>query len=197
MTGTWEFSNAQRDKRCLIMFRTDPSTAGMKLEFDRGCATLFPFVRDIVGWTNADNDFLRLLDASGRSVLEFSELETGLYEAPREGEGILFIQNAAAAGGNEPTAEQVSGEWTIQRAGRTLCALTLSNTLAANERYAVRLQPGCDAVVTRFNPTSWQLARGEIVLSSARGNTWRFEEEDQNSWRRIPDSADPMLLVRK
>jgi hypothetical protein len=33
--GTWEFSNADRDKRCMLTFRTDPAAAGMRLEFER------------------------------------------------------------------------------------------------------------------------------------------------------------------
>src|SRR5215831_9574501 len=70
--GTWEFSNADRDKRCTLTFRTDPAAAGMRLEFDKGCVGLFPFVKEIAGWSLTQNDFLRLLDAKGQSVLEFS-----------------------------------------------------------------------------------------------------------------------------
>ena len=63
--------------------------------------------------------------------------------------------------------------------GKPICALTLSNT-AAGDEFAVRVQPPCDPVVTRFGPATWQMDRGEIVLQSARGQTWRFEEgEDQ------------------
>src|SRR5262249_25165783 len=59
----WEFSNADRDKRCTVTFRTDTAAVGMRLEFDSGCAALFPFTTEIVGWTLAENDFLRMLDA--------------------------------------------------------------------------------------------------------------------------------------
>jgi hypothetical protein len=38
---------------------------------------------------------------------------------------------------------------------------------------------------------------GELVLQSARGQTWRFEENDANTWQRLPESADPILLVRQ
>jgi hypothetical protein len=38
---------------------------------------------------------------------------------------------------------------------------------------------------------------GELVLQSARGQTWRFEENDTNTWQRLPESADPILLVRQ
>ena len=89
--GTWEFSNADRDKRCMLTFRTDPAAVGMRLEFDRGCAGQFPFIKEIVGWSLGQNEFLRLLDAKGQPVLEFSEVESRIYEAPRPGEGISAV----------------------------------------------------------------------------------------------------------
>jgi hypothetical protein len=197
LIGTWEFSNADRDRLCTITFRSETNVAGMRLEFDRGCAALFPFIRDVAGWTIAEGDFLRLVDASGKPVLEFSEVESGVYEAPRPGEGILFIQNAGAAGPAPRTAEQIAGEWAITRgAGTTICALTLSSTAAGTD-FALQVKPPCDPFVTRFGPVTWRIDRDELVLKSARGQTWRFEESDATTWRRIPQTADPVLLVRK
>jgi hypothetical protein len=99
MAGTWEFSNADREKTCTIMFRNENARVGRRIEFDPKCAALFPFVPEIVGWRLSDNDFLRLLDAQGNAVLEFSEVESGIFEAPKPGEGILFIQMLRAANG--------------------------------------------------------------------------------------------------
>jgi hypothetical protein len=198
MVGTWEFTNADRDKSCTVTFRAEASAPGMKVEFDRACTGHFPFVREVVAWTLAEGDFLRLLDAKGQSVLEFSEVESGVYEAPRPGEGILFIQNAGASGPPPRTAEQMAGEWAIARgAGTAMCALTLTTTPAGDD-LALRVKPPCDAFVTRFGPTTWQMDRGELVLKSARGQAWRFEEGDEETtWRRIPETADPVLMMRK
>jgi hypothetical protein len=196
MAGTWEFANADRDKICSIVFRTDTGPGGMKLEFDRGCIGRFPFIREIAAWTIADNDFLRFVDTRGRPVLEFSEVESGVYEAPRPGEGILFVQKPMAAPAAARTAGDVAGEWNVMRGGKPLCALTLSNT-ASGEDFAIRVNPPCDALVTRFGPATWQMDRGELLLKSARGQTWRFEEGEESSWRRVPDTANPVLLVRK
>ena len=153
LVGSWEFANADRDKRCTITFRSDAGPAGLKVEFDRGCAGLFPFVRDVAAWSLNEGDFLRLLDAKGKPILDFSEVESGIFEAPKPGEGILFIQNASAAGPEPRTAEQMAGEWAIQRNGRQICALTLSNT-AVGEEFAVRVKQPCDQLVTRFAPTA-------------------------------------------
>ena len=107
MAGTWEFSNADREKTCTITFRNEAARVGKRIEFDPNCAALFPFVPEIVGWRLSDNDFLRLLDAQGNSVLEFSEVESGIFEAPKPGEGILFIQNPTDLGAPPKTAEQI------------------------------------------------------------------------------------------
>lgn len=196
MIGTWEFVNADRDKRCSVSFRADTGPGGTKVEFDRGCPAHYPFIRDVVAWSLNDGDFLRLLDARGRAVLEFSEVESGVFEAPRPGEGILFIQAASAAGPEPRGAESMLGDWTLQRAGKAICALTLTST-AAGADLALRLRQPCDALVTRFAPTTWQMERGELVLKSARGQSWRFEEGEEQAWKRIPESADAITLVRK
>jgi hypothetical protein len=196
MVGTWEFTNAERDKTCTITLRTDPVTSGMRADFDKDCAAKFPFIADVSGWTYNEGDFLRLVDTSGGAVLEFSEVESGVYEAPRPGEGILFIQNAGAAGPPQRTAADVTGEWTVVRAGKSICSLTLSNT-AMGEGFAVRVRQPCDPFVVRFAPAAWQVERGELVLKPAKGQSWRFEEQDGNSWQRLPASAGSVLLVRK
>lgn len=194
--GTWEFSNADRDKRCLLTFRTDPAAAGMRLEFDRGCASQFPFIKEVVGWSRGQNDFLRLLDAKGQSVLEFSEVESRIFEAPRPGEGILFIQASTAVGPPPKEAGEMFGDWALQRAGKAICTMTLANTPAGDDFYALKLKPGCDALVTRFAPTAWQMDRGELVLRNARNTTWRFSEGDGSAWQRVPEGPQPLTLVR-
>src|SRR3954469_12781800 len=69
MAGSWEFSNADREKTCTITFRDSAAKVGKRVEFDPACAKLFPFIPEIAGWRLNDNDFLRLLDAQGNSVL--------------------------------------------------------------------------------------------------------------------------------
>jgi len=198
--GAWEFSNADRDKICMVTLKAELAPGGLKVEFDRVCITVFPFVREIAAWTIAENEFLRLVDARGRPVLEFSEVEGGLYEAPRPGEGILFLQTAAAAGPAPRTAEQMTGDWGIVRgSGKAVCVVTLSNNAVGNtaDTFAVKVKPGCDRAVAQFNPNAWRMDRGELVLVAPRGLTWRFAEEDSTTWARVPESAERLLLVKQ
>ena len=195
--GTWEFSNADRDKICTVTLKSDPAPVGFKAEFDKNCGSLFPLVNDIVGWNYPENDLLHLLDAQGKSLVEFSEVEDGIYEAPTPGVGVLFLQNAAAAGAAPKPPEQVAGDWAIVRAnGTPLCRLTLATT-AAQDGLALTVKPGCDPAVARLNLTLWRIDRDELMLVPARGNPWRFEEVDAKTWRRVPESNDPIMLVRQ
>ena len=195
--GSWEFSNADRDKICTATFKSDPTKVGFKVELDANCANLFALVSNVAGWSFPDNELLRLLDAQGRSLVEFSEVESGIYEAPTPGVGVLFLQNAAAAGPPPKAPEQMAGNWAVTRGGGApICALTLV-TAAVKDGFALTVKPGCDAGIARLGFAQWRMDRGDLVLVPARGNPWRFEEIDNVSWRRLPESANPIMLVRQ
>jgi hypothetical protein len=78
----------------------------------------------------------------------------------------------------------------------TLCALTLS-AAATGDGLTLTVKPGCDASVARLNFVQWRLDHGELILVPVRGNPWRFEQIDDVTWRRLPEGADPITLVRQ
>lgn len=195
--GAWEFSNSARDKLCSLTLRGETNANGQRLDIGKDCVAIFPFMKDVVAWKFGENDFLRLFDAKGEAIVEFSEVEMGLFESLKAGEGVMFLQNAASAGPAPRTVDQMTGEWSIVRGQRPVCGLSLTNRGAGQDGFTLRLKPGCDAAITRFNPTVWQMDRSELVLMSARGETWRFEETDPKTWQRIPERAEPILMVRQ
>src|SRR5436190_7874759 len=184
-SGGWEISNADRDKTCAVTFKADAARVGYKLDLDPACANVFPFVKEVEGWT-LSNDNLRLVDARGKALFEFTEVESGMYEAERAGEGLYFLQNAAAAPAIH-TPDQMAGEWVVMQATKQVCAMTLANTPVPNQDGALtlRMKPGCESVVARLNFILWRMDQGELVLASAGGQSWRFEEEDTQTlnWR--------------
>jgi hypothetical protein len=197
MIGTWEFSNADHDKTCTVTFKGDRAASGFKLEFDPKCAGDLPLLRDVAGWTYPDNDLLHLIDARGKSLADFSEVETGMYEAPTPGFGVLFLQNAADAATQPVPLEQVIGDWALMRgAGKPLCTFSLT-TGPADEGFALTVKPDCDPSIARLGFVRWKVDRDELMLTPARGNPWRFEQEDSNIWQRVPESANPYRLVRQ
>ena len=46
-------------------------------------------------------------------------------------------------------------------------------------------------------PWQWRLEHGQIMLMSDRGETWRFEADDNAQWRLVPDSANPLIMLRQ
>ena len=80
--------------------------------------------------------------------------------------------------------------------GQTICGLTLTNTEATGDNFQVFLKPKCDPAVAAFAPNQWRLERGQMILMSAAGQTWQFEADDNAQWRRVPDTADPLIMIR-
>jgi len=197
LIGSWEFSNADRDKRCTATFSAKRTKPGYEVTFNEDCNKLFPLVDDVAGWTFPDNDLLRLVDADGRALVEFSEVEDGVYEAPTPGFGVLFLQNAASAAGTPAKLpDQLAGGWAIRRGDKAVCSVMLSME-PAKEALALTVKPGCDPAIERLAFTQWRLDRGVLIFSAARGTPWRFEEIENDTWRRLPETTDQITLVRE
>lgn len=201
MIGKWEISNADRDRTCHLTFRTDPSGVVFKLDLDKACAAQLPELKDVAGWTIGGLDLVKLMDGRGKAVFEFSEVEGGIFEAQRPGEGVFFMQNAAVAAATAANVslDQMAGDWSVVRgSGKTVCVITLSSAAAGDDSFALSLKPGCQNFVTGFNPAAWYLDRGELVLKSSRaGRFWRFEANDAKTWQRVPEGPEPVNLVRQ
>jgi hypothetical protein len=113
MVGAWEISNAARDKTCPVTFSTDAGEGGFRLELDPGCRTAFPSLKDVAAWATGPGDTVRLFDSKGAVVLDFSEVESHMYEAERKGEGLFFMRTQAAIRAATISPEQLFGDWTM------------------------------------------------------------------------------------
>jgi hypothetical protein len=197
MIGQWELSTTERGKTCVVTLKGDSTPQGLKLELEPGCAAALPFTKDITAWNVKGLDIVRLQDAAGQPVIDFTEVESGILEGLRQGEGIYILQNLAAARSLAKSMDQMIGDWSMVRGnGQAICGLTLTNTEADKDNFQVFLKPKCDPAVSVFAPTQWRLERGQILLMSSSGETWQFEADDNAQWRRVPDSADPLIMLR-
>jgi hypothetical protein len=200
MIGKWEISNADRDRTCLLTFKADPTGALFKLDVDKVCAAQMPELKDVVGWTIGGLDLVKLMDGKGKALFEFSEVESGIFEAQRPGAGIFFMQNAGAAmAAANVSLDQMAGDWGVVRgSGKTVCVITLTKSAAGEDAFALNLKPGCQNFVTGFGPAAWYLDRGELVLKSSKaGRFWRFEANNATTWQRVPEGHEPVNLVRQ
>jgi hypothetical protein len=198
MIGQWELSTTERSKTCVVTLKNDATPQGLKLELEPGCAAALPFTKDITAWNVRGLDIVRLQDATGQPVIDFTEVESGIFEGLRTGEGVYILQNLAAARSLAKSMDQMIGDWSMVRGnGQAICGLTLTNTEAGPDNFQVFLKPKCDPAVAAFAPTQWRLERGQMLLMSANGATWQFEADDNAQWRRVPDSADPLIMLRQ
>jgi len=197
MIGQWELSTTERSKTCVVTLKGDATAQGLKLELEPGCAAALPFTKDITAWSVRGLDIVRLQDAAGGSVIDFTEVESGILEGLRQGEGIYILQNLAAARSLAKSMDQMIGDWSMVRGnGQAICGLTLTNNEASQDNFQVFLKPKCDPAISAFAPTQWRLEHGQMLLMSQSGETWQFEADDNAQWRRVPDSADPLIMLR-
>jgi hypothetical protein len=197
MIGQWELSTTERSKTCVVTMKNEGAAQALKLELEPSCAAALPFTKDITAWSVKGLDIVRLQDAAGQPVIDFTEVESGIFEGLRQGEGVYILQNLAAARSLAKSMDQMIGDWQMVRGnGRPICALTLTNTEATGDNFQVFLKPKCDPAVATFGPVQWRLDRGQIILMSKAGETWQFEADDNAQWRRVPDTADGLIMLR-
>jgi Protease inhibitor Inh len=198
MVGQWELATTERSKTCVVTLKGDASPQGLKLELEPGCAAALPFTKDITAWSIKGLDIVRLQDATGESVIDFTEVESGILEGLRQGEGIYILQNLAAARSLAKSMDQMIGDWAMVRGnGQAICGLTLTNTEAGQDNFQVFLKPKCDPAISAFAPTKWRLEHGQMLLMSQGGEVWHFEADDNAQWRLVPDTADPLIMLRQ
>src|SRR5258708_22348804 len=98
MIGQWELATTERSKTCVVTLKSDATPQGLKLELEPSCAAALPFTKDITAWNiKGLGDIVRLQDAAGQPVIDFTEVESGIFEGMRTGEGIYILQNLPAA----------------------------------------------------------------------------------------------------
>ena len=198
MIGQWELATTERSKTCVLTLKPDAAPRGQKLELEPGCAAALPFTKDIAGWTVKGLDIVSLQSANGEAVIDFTEVESGIFEGLRQGEGVYILQNLAAARSLAKSMDQMIGDWAMVRGnGATICSLVLTNNDAGNDNFQVFVKPKCDSAIAAFAPSQWRLEHGQMMLMSDRGETWRFEADDNAQWRLVPDSANPLIMLRQ
>jgi hypothetical protein len=197
IAGAWEISDPSRERRCSVTFSLDAAPGGFKIELAAGCLEAFASLGAVAAWTLGPGNTVRLIDAAGAPITEFTEVESGMYESDRRADGLLFLQTQAALKIETRTADQIFGEYHLLReVDKPLCRLSLSSDPAGNDAYKIVVRPGCSAAIAGFGLENWRLDRDQLVLVG-RSGMWRFAESDATIWERVPLSTNPILLVRQ
>jgi hypothetical protein len=195
LVGVWELSNPDRDRKCQLTFKLDPAPPGRTVVLAQTCAAAFPDLRAIAAWQMGSDDALKLVDAKGTVLSEMTEVEAGMYETTPS-HTHYFLQTLAAIN-KERITDDLFGEWQFTRGtARVVCQMTFENTAATTDSFALTVKPGCDQIITRFAPIAWRLDRGQLIMLAANGQSWRFEENEEAIWSRVPAMRPPLVMNR-
>ncbi|MFG1282898.1 protease inhibitor Inh/omp19 family protein [Xanthobacter autotrophicus] len=200
LAAPFRLGNADGSRSCPFALKAEPAGPGLAVDFDRPACAIIAFSAQVVAWLPDPSGSLRLLNAQGRTVAEFTEGANGSFEALREGDGVYFLTNPSAADEDtEIKVDEVVGEWDLARqAGTPICRWTLLDQPATNGKgKALAIAAGCDPALLRFGPVAWDIEGGNILV---RGDTdaavIRFARQEDGGWARTPERGRPLLMNR-
>ncbi|MBN8938318.1 MAG: AprI/Inh family metalloprotease inhibitor [Rhizobiales bacterium] len=202
IVGPWELSNPAGDRKCDVTFKPERNGSGFGLAFGPGCAGIFPAVTTISAWSVTANGNIQWLDQAGAATFDFGETEVGIFEALRPGDpSVYFLTNRGLAGTALPTADEITGLWTLgQPRGRALCSLTFKPELAAGagpleQRFALDVAEGCERSVAALGLTSWRLER-ELLVIQGGATVLSFKRDPDGRWTKVPADNRPLVMSR-
>ena len=151
MLGTWEFSNADREKMCAVTFRAEPAAGGMRVEFERKCTSLFPFIGEV-----ASSRSLAAAPIAQNARIPMLTPSSTNPEVTKKGDFIFrscFI-------------DPYQGAAIAQFAAKTLGAKTAAIMVDRKNDYSTGLEKVIDETFTKFG--------GKIVATQS------YQEGDQD-----------------
>jgi hypothetical protein len=202
LASNYQLADALGERKCAITLETRTAPGGFALSFDRtACRAVFAHLADVAAWQPAPAGGINLVTAKGVAITEFTEGVGGVYEAIRDNDGVYFLTNLRIADTAETKIEDLAGEWNLSRPdGPTICKIALTKEVAGDNRFAIRVAPGCDSAITAFGPVSWQLSNGDVVLYAKNGEIIRLGRNEEGVWARVPDQKQsrprPLLMTR-
>jgi hypothetical protein len=202
LASNYQLADAVGERKCALTLEAKTAPGGYAIAFDREvCALVFSYLAEVRAWQPAPAGGINLVTAKGAVITEFSEGVGGVYEAIRENDGVYFLSNLKIADTKEIQPSDLTGEWNLSRpGGPSICKLTLTNEAAGDNRFAVRVAPGCDDAIKAFGPASWLLSNGDVLLFARGGDVIRLGKNEEGMWARVPDQKQqrprPLLMTR-
>ena len=206
LVGDYQLASADGMRACPILLAARALRAPAadaptlhEVTLDRAaCAQTIAFSVDIAGWSMGPGNAIRLHDARGALVAEFTEGVGGTWEALRERDGVYFLINPRLADPVEQARpDDMFGLWDVARAyGRPVCRIRLSDASARQGAYRLDPDGGCRLLFGRFMPDRWRIERGDLVLESAAGVALRFASNEEGGFTKVPEDSRPLFLSR-
>ena len=71
LTGQWDLSLNDTNRRCRLVLRADEAGSGLALAMPAGCRRAMPLLSEVGGWKLQPGDHVSFADAKGQEVLAF------------------------------------------------------------------------------------------------------------------------------
>ena len=96
------------------------------------------------------------------------------------------------------TREDLPGRYAVMREKRdTGCMITLDKSRSSGSDRA-QLAPGCrDQGIVIFDPSSWQLVKGKLVLTARAGHKAELEKQGEGHWEKDAKEGGKPLGLKK
>ena len=96
------------------------------------------------------------------------------------------------------TTGDLAGRYAVMRDKRdTGCMITLDKTRGKGGDRA-QLAPGCrDQGIVVFDPSAWQIVRGDLVLTARAGHKTKLEKQEDGVWAKDPKEGGKPLGLKK
>ena len=144
----------------------------------------------------------RLANSVPTTPLDLSSTEPTPEPANAEPALLQTIASHRSKPEKEPAAtesrEDLPGRYAVMREKHdTGCMITLDRSRSFGADRA-QLAPGCrDQGIVIFDPSSWQLVKGRLVLTAKAGHKATLEKQAQGQWEKDPKEGGKPLGLKK
>jgi len=217
--GTWEFSADYGIAKCRVLLRPELAAPGRhQMTVPLACLRPFPVLGPVESW-NLQGDHLAFAGRSGQAILDFAAKPGAYVATGPNGETYRLAAMSGRAEENPPPIQQenkpqpvattaevstakvqpeAAGRYSVLREGGkdTGCMLTLDAKGASQRRGKASLAPGCrDQGIVIFDPASWDITDGRLVLTARKGHKAHFDARPDGGWEK--DAAEGRTLSLK
>lgn len=163
-------------------------------------AALMAFVASGDGFAAAVGDgtyVLKPVSSTGRSMVGVDDLDARPETRTMVAQPIAKRSHAEVVEREKPS--DLAGRYAVLREKRdTGCMVTLDDTSRVAGGNRAQLAPGCrDQGIVIFDPSAWQLVKGDLVLTARAGHKTKLDKVGEGLWAKdAKDGGKPLGLKK-
>ncbi len=121
LAGDWQIVPTDGAPACRVTLGLAPARGGWQASAEVLCAATAPAAAGVAGWTFEDG--MRLLDATGATLMRFEEDETALPSSPSVAAPAFYLVPAIPGFARLRQPAEWEGTWQITTAGQKPCVI--------------------------------------------------------------------------